>query len=605
MAGYLGTEAYSDSLVKCIGLLLLIMTLGEVPAFCYRWAALCSCLWLVLTSAQVGWGQDDVVAVVASIVFIRALPLLYKRALTLAATYPLAFAFPIAKHVLTKYSLSEEHFFDCDGCTTEIAKRRAAALKALSEKWKAKYPKCHDFSSSLKTMIADTRFTSARCFPAFSDVVQKYLDPLMALDCTKGVNVVDLDGNSFMDIGGSQGVNVCGYETYKEFIEEALRGAKEKGLFLGSLDNTVLDNIAMLQKISGHSEVSFHMSGTEAVMCAVRVARFNTERKYCVTFGGSYHGWWDGMQPVVGNDRIPSDVLCLKEMSAWSLRVIEARADEIAAIVVNPLQCFHVNKPPPSDAVLSTNNRKVGTASGYKEWLHKLRQICTACKIPLILDEVYTGFRLHPRGAQGVYDVKADIVCYGKSLGGGLPIGVVCGPKDLMARGDKNKAARINYVIGTFAGHPLVMASMNAFLKWLQKPETLQSYDHMHENIDYFVQRANAALDNKGYPIQLRNWFSVWSILYTKPGRYHWMLQYYLKDFGVNLNWVGTGRLLFSLEWQKADYDNLLDRILQACEEMKKGGWWETPRANIKASLALEVGGAVLRRFLSGCATNT
>merc|ERR1711920_139469 len=210
--------------------------------------------------------------------------------------------------------------------------------------------------------------------------------------------------------------------------------------------------------------------------------------------------------------------------------------------------------------------------------------------VALIFDEVYTGFRLHPKGAQGAYEVDADIVCYGKTLGGGLPIGVVCGPKDLMARGDARKAARVNYVIGTFAGHPFVMASMNAFLKWLKREDTLKSYDAMATNIDAFIAKANKAFTEKKYPIQLTNWFSVWSILYTEPGRYHWLLQYYLKDAEVNLSWVGTGRLLFSLEWKKEDYDRLLERLLAACEQMKAGGWWEQPVASIKVKLAVEIG---------------
>merc|ERR1719456_1546539 len=181
------------------------------------------------------------------------------------------------------------------------------------------------------------------------------------------------------------------------------------------------------------------------------------------------------MQPYVGNDRTPKDVLCLKDMSPLSLTVIAARKREIAAVLVNVLQCFHLNQSPPSDPVLSTNNRKVGPTPGYKEWLHKLRATCTAAGVLLIFDEVYTGFRLHPRGAQGAYDVQADLVTYGKTLGGGLPIGVVCGPKNLMTRGDSRKAARVAYVIGTFAGHPFVMATMNEFLKWLQKPATVAS----------------------------------------------------------------------------------------------------------------------------------
>jgi len=306
------------------------------------------------------------------------------------------------------------------------------------------------------------------------------------------------------------------------------------------------------------------------------------------------------MQPVVGNERVPKDVLCLKDMSPLSLKVIEARKGEIAAVLVNVLQCFHLNQSPPSDPVLTTNNRKVGPTAGYKEWLQKLRATCNAAGVVLIFDEVYTGFRLGPRGGQGAYNIDADIVVYGKTLGGGLPVGVCCGPKHLMARGDPNLAARVAYVIGTFAGHPLVMATMNEFLKWLEKAETLKAYDAMHKNIDSFIAKANAAFKEKDYPIQLANWFSVWSIMYTRPGRYHWMFQYYTKDAGINMSWVGSGRLLFSLEWKKEDYDRLLERFLIACENMKKGGWWEPPPGNIKKKLGMEMGLAVFKNFLAG-----
>lgn len=592
-----GMEEYTTFFLKFLVALFFLMTFGQVGQLAYCWLMTGGLSYWVMTSG-LGFTSDDAIATIATVFGLRAIPFLYKRLITLAATYPLALTFRFASKILPKYTIEEAQFFSCDGCSDEVAARRKASLQELSEKWKKKYPKCQEFSLELKKMISDLRFTSARCFPAFNGVVQKYLDPSMALDRTEGVDVVDIDENSAMDISGSYGVNVCGYEKYKEFIEEGWKTAKKQGLFLGSLDKTVLDNIARLRKISGQPEVSFHMSGTEAVMCAVRVARFNTRRPLVVTFGGAYHGWWDGMQPVAGNERLPSDVLCLKDMSNLSLKVIEARSSKIAAVLVNPLQCFHLNQSPPSDPVLSSNNRKVGPSPGYKEWLHRLRDTCKQGGIPLIFDEVYTGFRLHPRGAQGAYDVKADIVCYGKTLGGGLPIGVVCGPTDLMARGDARKAARVNYVIGTFAGHPFVMASMNAFLKWLETPETTKSYDVMHGNIDSFIKTANAKFQERGFPIQLTNWFSVWSILYTKPGRYHWLFQYFLKDAGVSLSWVGTGRLLFSLEWKKEDYDRLLERLLAACEQMQKGGWWEEPKANIKAKLGVEIGTAVFKNLL-------
>jgi glutamate-1-semialdehyde 2,1-aminomutase len=599
MASLFGMEANTGFFMKSIAFLLFAGTFGECSQRFYCWSATALIVWYVL-SAFGGLGQDDAVAVIAALAFVRVMPIVFKRLITIVATYPLALTFKYASKILPKYTIGEENFYDCDGCSKEVADKRKAALKKLSDSWRTKYPKCQEFAQELKKMISDVRFTSARCFPAFNGVMQNHLDISMALDRTEGVDVVDLDGNSSMDISGSYGVNVCGYETYKEFIDGGWAQAKKQGLFLGSLDSTVLDNISRLRKVSAQDEVSFHMSGTEAVMCAVRVARFNTKKNLVVTFGGAYHGWWDGMQPVAGNERLPDDVLCLKDMNALSLKVIELRAGEIAAVLINALQCFHLNQSPPSDVVLSTNSRKVGPTAGYKEWLHKLRETCTRAGVVLVFDEVYTGFRLHPRGAQGAYEVKADIVCYGKTLGGGLPIGVVCGPKDLMARGDATKAARVNYVIGTFAGHPFVMACMNQFLKWLEKEETVKKYDTMHEDIDYFIKKANASFKERDYPIKLTNWFSVWSILYTTPGRYHWMFQYYLKDAGVNLSWVGTGRLLFSLEWKRADYDRLLERLLAAAENMKSGGWWEAPVASIKAKLIVEIGGGVLRNLMSG-----
>jgi len=426
-------------------------------------------------------------------------------------------------------------------------------------------------------------------------VVNEYLDPSMALAKTEGPTVVDIDGNKALDISGSYGVNVCGYEAYKQFITTGWASAKDKGLYLGSLDETTLENIKMIQKISGLPEVSFHMSGTEAVMAAVRCARFNQHKPLVVTFGGAYHGWWDGMQPAAGNERTPADVLCLKDMNPLSLSVTSARSSEIAAVLVNPLQCFHLNSSPPSDLVLQNNNRKVGPKPGYKEWLQKLRKTCTEAGVLLIFDEVYTGFRVAPKGAQEAYDVQADMVVYGKTLGGGLPVGVLCGGKNAMTRADPKKAARVAYVIGTFAGHPAVMGSMNAFLQWHSRPETAKAYDTMHARIADFVEKANKTFVEKDYPLEFSNWFSVWSMMYTQPGRYHWMFQYYLRDAGVALSWVGTGRCLFSLDWTEKDYDELLKRILVACSEMKAGGWWEPPKVNVKKAISSEFAVAIVK----------
>ena len=133
-------------------------------------------------------------------------------------------------------------------------------------------------------------------------------------------------------------------------------------------------------------------------MAAVRMARFNTRRRLIVCFAGAYHGWWDGVQPGLGSERALDDCLTLKDVNPRSLDVIRRRARDIAGVLVNPVQSFHPNSPPPNDAVLLTSEarRTQESTERYAEWLRQLREVCTACDVPLIFDEVYTGFRLAP-----------------------------------------------------------------------------------------------------------------------------------------------------------------------------------------------------------------
>jgi glutamate-1-semialdehyde 2,1-aminomutase len=185
----------------------------------------------------------------------------------------------------------------------------------------------------------------------------------------------------------------------------------------------VADNVQRLKRISGMDEVTFHMSGTEAVMQAVRLARYHTGRNKLVRFCGAYHGWWGDVQPGIGNPVAAQDTLTLSEMGRNTLRVLRKRRD-IACILINPLQALHPNVAAPSDASLLDSSRKGGfDKAAYTAWLHELRQICTERGIALIFDEVFVGFRLAPGGAQAYFGVPADLVTYGKTLGGGLPVG--------------------------------------------------------------------------------------------------------------------------------------------------------------------------------------
>jgi glutamate-1-semialdehyde 2,1-aminomutase len=309
-------------------------------------------------------------------------------------------------------------------------------------------------------------------------------------------------------------------------------------------------------------------------MQAVRVARFHTRKSHLVRFCGAYHGWWGDVQPGAGNPSPARETYTLRDRDPRSLRVLETRRD-IACVLVNPLQGLHPNQAAPGDSTLVDGSRRAGfDFAAHRDWLQALRAVCTERKIPLIFDEVFVGFRLAAGGAQEYFGVRADMVTYGKTLGGGLPVGVLCGRRDLMKRFREDRPADVSFARGTFNAHPYVMATMNEFLRRLDRPEIRERYARADEVWKARAERLNRELARERLPVQVANLSTIWTVFYTQPGRYHWMLQYYLRAEGLALSWVGTGRFIFSLDFTDADFDVVLEKFLAACWRMRDDGWW-------------------------------
>jgi glutamate-1-semialdehyde 2,1-aminomutase len=316
------------------------------------------------------------------------------------------------------------------------------------------------------------------------------------------------------------------------------------------------------------------MSGTEAVMQAVRLARYHTGRSHLVRFAGAYHGWWGDVQPGVGNPISPHETYTLAEMSERTLHVLRTRRD-IACVLINPLQALHPNASAPADSALADSSRKAGfDRAAYGSWLKSLRQVCSERNIVLIFDEVFVGFRLAPGGAQEYFGVRADMVTYGKSLAGGLPVGAVCGRKDLMRRFRDDRPVDVCFARGTFNSHPYVMTAMDEFLSRLASPNFRAVYNGLDETWNGRAARLNEMLAERDLPVRVANLSSIWTVHYTEPSRYNWMLQYYLRAEGLALSWVGTGRLIFSLNYTDADFAEVADRFIAAADKMKRDGWW-------------------------------
>lgn len=309
-------------------------------------------------------------------------------------------------------------------------------------------------------------------------------------------------------------------------------------------------------------------------MQAVRLARYHTKRSHVVRFCGAYHGWWEDVQPGIGNPLPPRETYTLKEVDQDTLRVLRNKKN-IACVLVNPLQALHPNKGAPGDSSLLDSSRiAFFDRVAYTNWLKELRQVCSDNGIVLIFDEVFVGFRLAQGGAQEYFGVKADMVTYGKTLGGGLPIGVVCGKGDLMMRFKEDKPADICFARGTFNSHPYVMGAMQVFLESLSSESIRRMYTNLDERWNGHANTLNEKLVALDLPVRVANMSSIWTIYYTEPSRYNWMFQYYLKEQGLALSWIGTGRFIFSLNYSDADMTAVQDRFIRAAQCMKQDGWW-------------------------------
>jgi glutamate-1-semialdehyde 2,1-aminomutase len=473
------------------------------------------------------------------------------------------------------YEFDIDDFFSSDGAPADVATKRRDGFFRLASLYKERFARSRAMTSEAAGQISDLQFTQAYRVPfQYSRLVREHLGAGSFMQASSGVTLTDLDGNVFHDLTGSYGVNIFGNDFYKDCIAGAEKRAQALGPVLGFYHPVVADNVRRLCEISGLDEVSFHMSGTEAVMQAVRLARYHTRRSHLVRFAGAYHGWWGDVQPGVGNPVSPHETYTLADMSERTLHVLKTRRD-IACVLVNPLQALHPNANAPGDSALVDSSRSANfDRAAYGEWLKALRQVCSERNIVLIFDEVFVGFRLAAGGAQEYFGVRADMVTYGKSLAGGLPIGVVCGRKELMRRFRDDRPADVCFARGTFNSHPYVMTAMDEFLSRLASPNFRIVYSGLDETWNGRAAQLNGALASQDLPVRVANLSSIWTVHYTEPSRYNWMLQYYLRAEGLALSWVGTGRLIFSLNYSDADFAEVAKRFVAAADKMKQDGWW-------------------------------
>ncbi|MDB4714970.1 glutamate-1-semialdehyde 2,1-aminomutase [Flavobacteriaceae bacterium] len=326
------------------------------------------------------------------------------------------------------------------------------------------------------------------------------------VDNAQGAYLYDVDGNRLIDYIASWGPMILGH-VYEPVIE-ALTARAKKGTSFG-MPTELETEIAKLaiEMIPNMDKIRFVNSGTEACMSAVRLARGYTSREKIIKFAGCYHGHSDSFLIQAGSGAITfgapnspgvtqgtaKDTLLAQYNDLESVeRVFEQYPNEVAAIIIEPVA------------------GNMGCIPPNKGFLEGLRSLCDRYGALLIFDEVMTGFRLAPGGAQERLNIRADIATYGKVIGGGLPVGAFAASKEIMNHLAPDGPV---YQAGTLSGNPLAMAAGLAMLNALnQQPE-------MYDRLDKKTERLHLGMEERisvtGLPYQINRFGSMVSLHFT------------------------------------------------------------------------------------------
>ena len=442
-------------------------------------------------------------------------------------------------------------------------------LDALIRRYTQRTQRSKQFTQEHRSVLADNRAVTG-----FRPSIKEMLYPIVA-ERSAGSHIWDLDGNEYVDIAMGFGVHFFGHQP--AFILTAVQEQLHLGGQLGPQSYLAGRVAGLIAELTGVERVAFNNSGTEAVMTALRLARTATGRNKVAIFAGSYHGHSDGTLASAALDMrsgeavpgaagvtmaVVQDVLVLDGYGdPATLEVIKTHAHELAVVVVEPVQSRRPELQP-------------------REFLHQLRALTTALGIPLMFDEVITGFRIHPGGAQAHFGVQADLVTYGKVVGGGLPIGVVAGTAAIMDHldggmwrfgDDSYPRSTMTFFAGTFCKHPLTMASALAVLTQI-KEQGPQLQAALNRRTAAFAETVNHFFAEQGAPIRV---VFFGSLFYFRSQSNLDLFFYHLVEKGI---YVWEGRTcFFSTAHSDADIEFVIEAIKATVIDLQSVGFLATP----------------------------
>ena len=343
-------------------------------------------------------------------------------------------------------------------------------IAALTARFTKKTAGSKRMAETYRPVLADPRAVSG-----FRAEWKELVYPIVGVRA-HGSRIWDTDGNEYIDLVNGYGQTALGHAP--DYVVEAVREQLDKGFSIGPQAELAGEVATLFTEMTGHERMTFCNTGSEAVMAAMRVARCVTGREKVVVFNGDYHGQFDevllkGVGRTAATRRsvpiapgIPhsavENMIVLDYGTPETLKWLEENVHDLAAVMVEPVQSRHPSLQP-------------------FEFLRRVRQITEGPETAFIMDEVVTGFRVHPGGIQALTGIRADMATYGKVVGGGMPIGVLAGKAKFMDAldggmwrfgDDSVPEVGVTFFAGTFVRHPLVLAAMRAVLRHLKAKGT-------------------------------------------------------------------------------------------------------------------------------------
>ena len=452
--------------------------------------------------------------------------------------------------------------------------RQARHFEELVRSYNARTRGSKAYAAEHRPWLADNRAAMG-----FRMATKELLYPVVGRR-SEGSRIWDVDGNEYIDFTNGFGVHFFGHRP--PFIMQAVQEQLQAGLHLGPQSDLAGPAARLLRELTGVERVTFCNTGSDAMTTAVRIARTATGRDKIVMFAGSYHGCFDGLLVRSGGMRdgrprtlpvapgtpqgMVEDVVVLPYGTPESLAWLQANASTLAAVLVEPVQSRDPEYHP-------------------RAFVRQVRELTERSGTVLIFDEMITGLRLGVRGAQEFFGVEADLVTYGKVIGGGFPMGVVAGRARLMDAidggqwsfgDDSYPTADQTFFAGTFCKHPVALAAACAVLRHLRERGPAL-YEELNARAARMVAGLRQVIAEAGAPIRILHCASIFHFRVDPREPFADLLFYHMLQRGMYI-WEGRGCFVST-----AHTDDDCDRLVQALREslalLREAGFLPEPPA--------------------------